>query len=243
MGRETRPAAKALTIEQILRRLRKLGDPRVRAAMLRFGVRAKRTYGVAAPALRRLAREIGTHHELALQLWATGIHEARALAGLLGDPARVTARLMDCWARDFDSWDVVDGSCCHLFVFARPAWKKAIEWSRSDQEYVKRAGFSLMAYLAVHDEQASDARFARLLAIIRREAADERHFVKKAVNWALRQIGKRNRRLNRLAIQTARQIRASHSPTARWIAADALRELTGPAVQGRLGRSARRIAR
>jgi len=186
------------------------------------------------PALRKLAREIGTNHELAEELWDSGNHEARILAGLIGDPARVTAAQMERWARDFDSWDVVDGSCCHLFVFAAPAWKKVIEWSRREPEYVKRAGFALMAYLAVHDKQAPDARYARLLPIIRRHASDERNFVKKAVNWALRQIGKRNLRLNRLAIRTARQIRATDSRAARWVAADALRELTSPAVERRL---------
>lgn len=222
------------SLETVLKRLEDLADPQVRAGMARFGVHAKKAHGIPTPALHRLAREIGTNHELAQQLWASGVHEARSLAALVDDPAQVTANQMERWARDFDSWDLVDGSCCHLFVFAAPAWKKALEWSRRDAEYVRRAGFALMAYLAVHDKQAPDAKFARLFPIIRRHATDERNFVKKAVNWALRQIGKRNLRLNRLAIRTATEIRAMNFPSARWVAADALRELTSPAVQKRL---------
>jgi 3-methyladenine DNA glycosylase AlkD len=225
------------SVRAVLKRLRDLGDPRVRAGMARFGVHAKKAHGVPTPVLHKLAREIGTNHELAQQLWASGVHEARSLAAMVDDPAQVTATQMERWARDFDTWDVVDGSCCHLFVFTAPAWKKALEWSRRKPEYVRRAGFALMAYLAVHDKQAPDAKFARLLPIIRRHAADERNFVKKAVNWALRQIGKRNLRLNHLAVRTAREIRAMDSPSARWVAADALRELTSAAAQKRLRKS------
>jgi 3-methyladenine DNA glycosylase AlkD len=202
--------------------------------MARFGVTPKKAFGVSTPALRKLAREIGRDHKLALQLWTTGIHDARHLAALVGDPAAVTPAQMERWARDFASWDVVDGCCCHLFVYAPHAWKKALAWSRRKEEFVKRAGFALMAYLAVHDKKARDEKFLRLLPIIKRGARDERHFVKKAVNWALRQIGKRNRRLNRAAIVTGKAVRALDTPAARWIAADALRELTSPAVQKRL---------
>ncbi len=232
--RRPRVAPRTITARKVLRKLKALGDPSVRTAMTRFGIHVKNAHGISMPVLRKLAREIGTNHELAQKLWDSGNHEARIVAGLIGDPARVTAAQMERWAREFDSWDVVDGTCGHLFVFAAPAWNKAIEWSCREQEYVKRAAFSLMAYLAVYDKQAADARFARLLPIIRREASDERNFVKKAVNWALRQIGKRNARLNRLAIRTAKQIRATNSRAARWVAADALRELTGPSVQRRL---------
>jgi len=218
----------------VLSELKASGDPRVRVAMARFGVHVKKVHGISMPVLRKLARQIGTNHRLAQQLWSSGVHEARILAGMVDDPAEVTPQQMERWARDFNAWDVVDGSCCHLFVFAAPAWHKALEWSHREEEYVKRAGFALMAYLAVHDKRAPDARFARLLAIIRRHAAEERHIVKKAVNWALRQIGKRNARLNRLAIRTANQIRAMDSSAARWVASDALRELTSAAVQRRL---------
>jgi len=237
-----RQAAHRTTLHAVLKKLEARADPAVRAAMARFGVHVEKAHGISMPVLRKLAKEIGTDHRLAQQLWASGIHEARILAGLVDDPAKVTARQMERWARDFNAWDVVDGSCCHLFVFARPAWRKAVEWARREPEFVRRAGFTLMACLAVHDKEASNARFVRLLPIIRRRASDERNFVKKAVNWALRQIGKRNRRLNRSAIRTAKQIRSTDAPAGRWIAADALRELTGAAVQRRLAGRARRPA-
>jgi len=227
------------TSAAVLLKLKAQADPKVRAAMARFGVHVKKAHGISTPVLHKLAREIGTGHRLAQQLWASGIHEARILAGMVDDPAEVTPQQMERWARDFNAWDVVDGSCCHLFVFAAPAWCKALEWSRRKPEYVKRAGFALMAYLAVHDKQAPDAKFERLLLIIQRQATDERNFVKKAVNWALRQIGKRNRRLNRPAIRAAKRIRGMDSSAARWVAADALRELTSPAVQRRLSIRAR----
>ena len=215
-------------------RLKALGHPANVAGMARFGVYAKKAYGVSTPALRKLAREIGRDQRLSLQLWTSGIHDARHLAALVGDPARVTPAQMERWARDFASWDVVDGCCCHLFVYTPHAWKKALAWSRRKEEFVKRAGFALMAYLAVHDKKAEDKKFARLLPIMRRGACDERHFVKKAVNWALRQIGKRNRRLNRAAVLAGKEIGALGTPAARWIAADALRELTSEMVQKRL---------
>ncbi|HYL09299.1 MAG TPA: DNA alkylation repair protein [Candidatus Acidoferrales bacterium] len=216
--------------------LRTLADPQVRAQMEHFGVHVEHAHGISAPQLHRLARKIRKDNQLADQLWATGIHEAKCLAALIGEPAKVTESQMERWARTFDSWDVVDAACCYLFVFAAPAWKKAIEWSRRKEEFVKRAAFSLMAYLAYKDNATSNARFLRLLAIVEREAQDERHFVKKAANWALRNIGKRNRALNRAAIRTARRIRALDSSAARWIAADALRELTSSAVQKRLAK-------
>ena len=227
-------AAQKANTKEILKKLQSFADPQWKAMLARFGSHPKQAYGISMPRLRALASEIGKDHRLAQELWSSGIHESRILAGMVDEPEKVTAAQMERWARGFGSWDVVDGTCCHLFVFAAPAWQKAIEWSRREAEYVKRAGFALMAYLAVHDQQASDAQFARLLPLIRRAAMDERNFVKKAVNWALRQIGKRNLALNKLAIQTAKQIRAEDSQAARWIASDALRELTGAAVQKRL---------
>jgi 3-methyladenine DNA glycosylase AlkD len=224
------------TKSSILRDLRSLADPKVRAKMAYFGVHVEKAHGISVPELRRLAKKIGRNHDLANQLWASGIHEAKSLAGMIGEPAKVTAAQMDCWAHDFDSWDVVDGTCCDLFVHAAPAWKKAVQWSSRKEEFVKRAAFSLIAYLSYKDKSAPDSTFLRMLAIIKRESHDDRNFVKKAVNWALRNIGKRNRSLNRAAIRTAQQIRALDSSTARWIAADALRELTSPAVQRRLAK-------
>jgi 3-methyladenine DNA glycosylase AlkD len=204
--------------------------------MARFGIRARVVYGVAKPKMDELARRMGKNHDLALELWATGVHDARILAGMIDEPERVNASQMERWVRDFDNWDVCDGTCCHLFVFAAPAWSKAVEWSRRKKEFEKRAGFALMAYLAYRDKSATDAKYQRLFSIIRREAHDERNFVRKAVNWALRNIGKRNVRLNRGAIRAAERIRRQGTPSARWIAADALRELQSDAVQGRLRR-------
>jgi len=195
---------------------------------------AQQRFGLNAPQFRALARELGKNHALALQLWDTGNTDARILATLVDEPTLVTEAQMERWARDFDSWDVCDSACCYLFDKTGIAYRKAVEWSAREEEFVKRAGFALMAYLAVHDKRAPDAAFERFLPIIEREAGDERNFVKKAVNWALRQIGKRNSRLNRRAIAAARRIRKLHSRTARWIASDALRELQSEAVERRL---------
>ena len=226
------------TCPRALEELRALGERRNVQGMARFGIRAKIVYGVAKPKMDALARRIGKDHQLALELWASGVHDARILAGLIDLPRKVSSAQMEGWVRDFDNWDVCDGTCCHLFVFAASAWKKAIAWSRRDHEFVKRAGFALMAYLAYRDKQATDAQFRRLLPLIERAAYDNRDFVRKAVNWALRNIGKRNLRLNREATRAAARIRRQGSPAARWIAADALRELQGAAVQARLRRKA-----
>jgi 3-methyladenine DNA glycosylase AlkD len=223
----------------VLAELRALASPRIRARMEHFGVRVQNAYGIPTPELHHLARRIGKDHALAEELWATGNHEARTLAALIDEPAKVTARQMDRWAAGFGAWDVVDAVCCYSFAYAPPAWRKAAEWSRRRGEFQKRAAFSLMAYLAYKDRRASDARFVRLLGIIRREADDPRNFVKKAVNWALRNIGKRNIRLNRAAIRVASEIRKMDSPAARWVAAGALRELRSAAVQRRLTRAVR----
>jgi 3-methyladenine DNA glycosylase AlkD len=222
----------------VLRELQGLADPAVRAKMAYFGVRVSKAHGISAPVLHQFAKQIGKDHRLAEELWATGIHEARILATQIGESEKVTAAEMDRWVRGFDSWDVVDAACCYLYAHAKPAWNKAAAWSRRTEEFVKRASFSLMAYLSYKDQAAPDARFARFLRVIEREAHDERNFVKKAVNWALRNIGKRNIRLNREAIRAAERIRRQGSRAARWIAADALRELKSDAVQKRLQRKA-----
>jgi 3-methyladenine DNA glycosylase AlkD len=220
----------------VLQELKALANPRVRAKMAYFGVDVPKAHGISAPVLHSLAKRIGKNHRLAQELWASGIHEARILAALIGESEKVTAAEMERWARDFDSWDVVDASCCYLYASAPPAWKKTAEWSRRREEFVKRASFSLMAYLSYKDKTAPDARFQRFLRVIERAAHDERNFAKKAVNWALRNIGKRNVRLNREAIRAAERIRRQGSRAARWIAADALRELRSAAVQKRLRR-------
>lgn len=237
-GVAMRKMRESWTCARALEELRALGEQRNVDGMARFGIRAKVVYGVAKPKMDELARRIGKDHKLALELWASGVHDARILAGMVDVPTQVSAEQMEKWALDFDNWDVCDGTCCHLFVFAAPAWKKAVAWSRRGPEFVKRAGFALMAYLAYRDRQATDAQFRRVLPLIEREAYDERNFVRKAVNWALRNIGKRNLPLNREAIRAAERIRRQDSRAARWIAADALRELRSGAVQARLRRKA-----
>jgi len=218
--------------------LKRLGEKKNVAGMARFGIRANKVFGVSKPKLDELAKKIGKNHELGMELWRTGIHDARLLGVLISEAEQVSAKQMDCWVRDFDNWDVCDGSCCHLFVFAAPAWKKAFEWTRRKKEFEKRAGFALAAFLAVHDRRAADAIYLKFLKTIEREAWDDRNFVRKAVNWALRNIGKRNLRLNRAAISSAERIRRQDTRAARWIAADALRELRSEAVQRRLRRKA-----
>jgi len=222
----------------VLRELKRLANPRVRAKMAYFGVKVPKAYGIPQPILHALARRIGKNHKLAEQLWRSGIHEARILATLVGKAAEVTARQMESWAREFDSWDIVDAACCYLFAGTSLAWRQVEAWSSRREEFVKRAAFSLAAYLSYKDKAAPDARFERFLRGIEREAHDERNFVRKAVNWALRNIGKRNLHLNRSAIRTAERIRRQGSRSARWIAADALRELRSDAVQRRLRRKA-----
>lgn len=212
-------------------------NPAAVEGMARFGINPSNTLGVFIPTLRKLGREIGTDHSLAQRLWDSGIHEARILATMIDDQKQVTVKQMESWVKDFDSWDICDQCCSNLFDKTSHARQKAVEWTSRQEEFVKRAGFALMAALAVHDKQASNAQFERYLPIIKRESDDERNFVKKAVNWALRQIGKRNLHLNRKAIETARLIQKKDSKAARWIAADAIRELTSDAVKMKLRKS------
>jgi 3-methyladenine DNA glycosylase AlkD len=219
-----------------LAELCRLGEKRNVEGMARFGIVAKHVLGVAKPKMDELARRIGKDHRLALELWETGIHDARILAGMIDEPEKVTAAQMNRWVRDFDNWDVCDGTCCHLFAFADSAWDRAIAWTTREPEFEKRAGFALIAYLAYRDKTAKDPRYTRVLALLLREAHDERNFVRKAVNSALRNIGKRNLNLNRAAIRAAERMRKRNSRAARWIAADALRELKSGAVQSRLRR-------
>ncbi|MEK7309493.1 MAG: DNA alkylation repair protein [Planctomycetota bacterium] len=219
---------------EVISKLKSLADPEAVKGMARFGINPNKTLGISIPHLRALAKKTGRNHSLALQLWASGIHEARILAGLIDQPEKVTEKQMDRWARDFDSWDVCDGSCMNLFDRLEIASKKAVAWSERKEEFVKRAGFALMACLAWHRKDMPDREFIRFLPLIKRESTDNRNFVKKAVNWALRQIGKRNRYLNKQAIKAAQEIQKIDSGSARWIASDALRELTGRAVQKRL---------
>lgn len=223
--------------KKIISRLKTMRNEKNIEGMARFGISTKNTLGVSIYDLRPMAKEIGKNHALALRLWDTKIHEARILASYVDEPEKVTEAQMEKWASEFDSWDVCDQVCSSLFDKTKFAYAKAFEWSARNEEFVKRAGFVLMACLAVHDKKASDDKFLAFLPIIKREATDERNFVKKAVNWALRQVGKsRNMKLNKAAIKTCREIAKIDSRSARWIAADALRELTGPAVKRRLAK-------
>ncbi len=219
---------------EIIQKIKSLANPANTEGMARYGINVANAYGVSVYTLREIGREIGKDHELALQLWASGIHEARLLACLIDRPDMVTEEQLERWAKDFDSWDVCDVCCGHLFDRTAVAYRKAQEWSEREEEFVKRAGFALMAALSVHDKKAEDRAFIEFLPLIKKHAADERNYVKKAVNWALRQIGKRNWKLNEMAIKTAEEIKQLDSKSARWIANDAIRELTGEKVQKKL---------
>ena len=219
----------------IIERLKSLSNPRAIEGMARYGITPQKTYGVSIPNLRKIAKRAGTDHKLAQQLWASGIHEARILASMVDNPDEVTEEQMESWVKDFDSWDACDQCCNNLFRReTKFAYQKAVEWSSREEEFAKRAGFVLMAALAVHDKNAKDVEFLEFLPIIRRGSVDSRNFVKKAVNWALRQIGKRNLNLNKKAIETAKEIQKIDSRSAKWIASDAIRELTSKAVQERI---------
>jgi len=222
----------------VLARLRDLSNPAAVSGMARYGINPENALGVSIPNIRSLARQIKKDHSLAQELWATGIHEARILASMVADPKLVSQTQMDAWVNDFNSWDVCDQCCLNLFQKTNLAYEKAAEWSRAEPEFVKRAGFALMACLAVGDKQAGDDRFEEFYPLIEAESADNRNYVRKAVNWALRQIGKRNLKLNRQAIEVAGRIQARDAGSARWIASDALRELTSQSVQERLLRKA-----
>jgi 3-methyladenine DNA glycosylase AlkD len=220
---------------EILALLASRPDPHAVEGMARFGIVAKKVYGGwSTPALKKLAREIGRDHALAQELWASELFEARALATLIDEPEKVTGRQMNQWAKDFDNWAVCDGTCINLFRYTRFAHQKCVEWSARPEEFVKRAAFALMAGLTVADKAAGDEAFLKFLPLIKGAADDERNIVKKGVNWALRQIGKRNARLNRAALAVAHEIHRMDSRAARWIASDARRELESPAVQQRL---------
>jgi 3-methyladenine DNA glycosylase AlkD len=222
------------SVKNVLDELQSKAKPDQLAGMAKYGMTVERRLGVSVPDMRKLAKELGRDHELALDLWRTGIAEARIVAGMVADPAKLTEGQMEEWVKDIDSWDVCDQVCMNLFEKSQLAWKKIIDWSEREEEFVKRTAFSLIACLAWHDKKASDEKFVELLPVIMREATDERNFVKKAVNWALRNIGKRNVRLNEAAMSTAKEIQRLDSKAARWIAADAIRELESDAVQSRL---------
>jgi len=222
------------TAEEVLERLESKARPDQLEGMAIYGMAIEKRLGISIPELRKLAKEIRKTHELALELWKTGIAEARILAAMIGDPEKLTEEQMEEWVKDINSWDVCDQVCMNLFDKSPLAWKKVLDWSEREEEFVKRAAFSLIACLAWHDKKAEDGKFVELLPVIEREAIDQRNYVKKAVNWALRHIGKRNKALNKAAIDAAKEIRQLDSKSARWIASDAIRELESKAVQRRL---------
>ncbi len=223
----------------IIKRLKALSNSKSIAGMARFGITPQKTYGVSIPHLRKLAKEIGVNHQLAQKLWLLNIRETRILAGMIDDPQIVTEKQIEKWVKEFDYWEICDQCCMNLFEKTGFAYEKCFLWSLSKKEFVKRAGFVLIARLAVSDRQAEDEKFEQFFPVIKRESIDERNMVKKAVNWALRQIGKRNCTLNKKAITVAEEIKKINSGSSRWIAVDAIRELTGRVVQRRLGRKAR----
>jgi len=210
--------------------------------MGKFGINPRNNLGLSVKDLRSIARDIGMNRELAQQLWQTDIHDARMLAALIADPRKVTEEQMEAWIKDVDSWDLCDMLCYHLFYKTSSATKKIKEWTARSKEFVKRAGFVLIVALAVHDKTADDTLFESFLPIIKREISDDRNYVKKAVNWALRAIGKRNPYLHGKALQTAYDILKIDAKSAQWIARDALRELHSEKVNKRLQRKKERQA-
>ena len=220
--------------DDLIEALRGMASPRDLDGMARFGINTERALGIPVTTLRTMAKDLGRDHTLAGELWDSGIHEARLLATLVDEPTAVTGEQMEAWAGDFDSWDLCDQCCMNRFWRTQQVTEKVSEWAKRDEEFVKRAAFALMARLATKKAKSSDELLESFLPIIERSADDDRNFVRKGVNWALRQIGKSNRHLNAQAIQSAERIRAQDTKSARWIANDALRELTSDKVQARL---------
>ena len=223
-----------MNTEQVLNLLRAQADPEALDGMARFGIQIDQRLGLSIPALRKIAKEVPHDHQLALELWESGIQEARILASMIDNPEDATEEQLEKWVKDFNSWDICDQVCDNLFEKTRFAWDKAREWSTREEEFVKRAAFTLIACLAWHDKQASDQQFIDTFPLIKAGAVDPRNFVKKAVNWAVRNMGKRNLTLNQAAIELAEDLLTLGDKTANWIAKDALRELRSEKVQQRL---------
>jgi len=223
-----------MQLKDVIAELKSMEDPESLAGKAKYGIKSDRALGISIPNLLGLAKKIGKNPALAERLWSSAIHEARILACMIDDPQEITADQLEHWVADFDSWDLCDQCCNRLFRKTPFARQKALAWANRPEEFVKRAGFVLMAVLAVHDKKATDKQFDAFFKHIKAAASDERNFVKKAVNWALRQIGKRNLALNKKAIRVAEEIQQFESKTARWVASDALRELKSENVQKRL---------
>jgi 3-methyladenine DNA glycosylase AlkD len=221
---------------EIITKFHSLANPENVKGMARYGINQHNNLGISIYLLRPLAKEIGINHDLALKLWDSKIHDARLLACFIDDPQQVTSEQMDVWAEDFDSWDICDQACTSLFDRSPLAYDKVFQWADKEKEFVKRGAFSLIAGLAVHDKTATDQDFEGFFCLCITHSTDERNYVKKAVNWALRNIGKRNLSLNKKAVETAKEIKNRDSKSARWIDADAIRELTSPKVRQKLER-------
>ncbi len=224
-------------VDSVIASLKRLASKRVRDGMSRYGIPSDNAFGVPVGAMQKLGKRLGRNHALAGELWETGWYEARMLAAFLDEPASVTPAQMDRWCGDFDSWAICDTVCFHLFDRTPHAWKKVRQWSRRREEFVKRAAFALLASLALHDKLAQDEPFAECLPLIEKAATDERNFVKKGVNWALRAIGRRNRELHAAAVALSKSLAAAPNAAARWVGKDALRELTGAVVARRFAKA------
>ena len=220
--------------QSIIEKLKTISDPKTLEGMSRYGIKTDKAFGVSIPKIRLLAKQIEKDHNLALELWESGFLETRFLASMIDDPKKLTNEQMENWVKDFDSWDICDQVCNNLFRKSPFAFGKAFEWSKRDEEFVKRAGYVLMAVLAVHDKTRADEDFFKFMPVIFNGSTDERIYVKKAVNWALRQIGKRNLILHKKAIEYALSIEKIDSKSAKWIASDALRELQNPKILERI---------
>ena len=225
-----------MTADEVLAWLKRRGSRRNVQGMARYGIVTPRAFGVSMGTMQGLASRIGTDHALAARLWTTGWHEARTLAAMIGDPRRLTVRQMNAWTADFDNWAICDTTCFVLFDKTPLAWQRIAAWARSPREFVRRAGYALLASLAGHDKAAPDARFLAFLPLIEKGAGDERNFVKKGVSWALRRIGHRNRELHAAAVALARRLALSDVASARWVGKDTLRDLQRPMVKARVAR-------
>jgi 3-methyladenine DNA glycosylase AlkD len=228
-----------MTTKEVLAWLERKGTRKTVAGMARYGIEAKRAFGVPMGTLISLGKKLGTNHEMAEELWESGWYEARLLAAIVGDPERVTKRQMNAWAASFENWADCDTVCFKLWDRSPHAWEKARQWAASPREFVKRGGFVLMACLAGHDKTAADARFLALLPLVEKGATDERNFVMKGVSWALRGIGRRNLALNAASVKSAERLVASRNAAAQWVGRGALKELTNPKIRSQLARRGR----
>ena len=222
-----------MNYEEVIQKLIFLSNPKAARLMVKYGINPDNNLGISVANIKKIAKEIGKDHNLALMLWSPKIHDAQMLAPLIDDQKQVTEEQMEKWVKEFNSWDVCDNCCGHLFDKTKYGYQKAVEWSARKEEFVKRASFVLMVCYAVHDKKAEDEKFISFFEFIKKEVTDERNYVKKAVCWALRQIGKRNVNLNKKAIETAKEIQKINSKSAKWISSKAIKELTNKKIRNR----------